>query len=64
MNNNNNKKNFPQTSNKQKASRQTHTQGNKKNNEGKQSKRTKHKWKRAECDHVKKKATKQNPSGI
>jgi hypothetical protein len=30
----------------------THTQGNKKNNEGKQ--REKHKWKYAECDHVKK----------
>jgi hypothetical protein len=35
------------------ASRQRHTQGNNKNNEGKQ--RKKHKWKHADCDHVKKK---------
>jgi hypothetical protein len=38
------------------ASRQKHTQGNNKNNEGKQ--RKKHKWKHAECDHVRKKAEK------
>jgi hypothetical protein len=32
--------------------RQTHTQGNNKNNEGKQRKTPK--WKHAECEHVKK----------
>jgi hypothetical protein len=50
------------------ASKQTHTQETtkftKENNTG-----TKHRWKRAECDHVgkkrqKEKAAKQNPSGI
>jgi hypothetical protein len=55
-----------QTNNKDTASGQTHTQGNNnKINEGKQ--RKKHKWKHAECDHVKKrqkKAAKQNPSSI
>jgi hypothetical protein len=51
-----------QPNNKERASRQTHTQGNNKNNE------EKHKWKHAGCDHVKKrqkkKAAKQNPSSI
>jgi hypothetical protein len=38
------------------ASRQTHTKGDNKNNEGKQ--RKKYKWKHAECDHVKKRQKK------
>jgi hypothetical protein len=40
-----------QTNNEDRASRQTHTQGNNKNNEGKEKK---NKWKHAECDHVQK----------
>jgi hypothetical protein len=47
------------------ANKHPHTQGNNKDNEGKQNK--KHRWKCAECDHVKKgqkKAAKQNPSSI
>jgi hypothetical protein len=59
--------NNTKTDKKQRKSKQTktHTQGNNKNNEGKQ--RKKHKWKHAECDHVKKDrkiAAKQNPSSI
>jgi hypothetical protein len=51
-----------QTNNKEKAKRQTHTQGNNKNNEGKQKK--KHNWKHAECDHVEKKKAKDQRSII
>jgi hypothetical protein len=47
------------------VSTHTHTQGNNKNNEGKQHRRNGNEWKRAECDHVKKgqkRAARQNPS--
>jgi hypothetical protein len=56
-----NKQNKQRINNKEQADKRT----SKKKNEGKQ--RKKHKWKLAECDHVKKrqkKAVKQNPSSI
>jgi hypothetical protein len=52
------------TNNKERTSRQTHTQGN---NKITKENRKKHKWKHAECDNVEKrqkKAAKQNPSSI
>jgi hypothetical protein len=52
-----------QTNNKEKASRQTHTQEATKLTK-ENSTRTKHKWKRAECDHVKKRQKKKQQNRI